>query len=219
MKTRYFSFSLIISFFLIANMASAQCSFKKSDCEFDDAEFEDIFSDFDYRSQSAYARMSPGDIQVVRFVIYRGKDYRVFTCQDYDLGDVQMQIIKPERKTERYYDKETGIVKTEEPVYKLDEEGNEVYDEETWEPIQIGTKTSYDTTWQTRRYVDEIVVFDSHNNEKGSKIWKKNNVQKTSTLRAKITVPDGDPEYIGCVSVLIGYRHTNYNRFTRGTTR
>ncbi|MBI4646223.1 MAG: hypothetical protein HY738_06405 [Bacteroidia bacterium] len=232
MKTKYFvRLSLILVFILslIYNIQSQPCKFKKSDCEMDElGEDVDIFGEYDYRSQSAYAQMSPGDKQEVRFVVYRGKDYQVFTCQDMDLGDVQFQIIKPQKRTERVI---KDIKVTEETKYKTDEEGNILYkkdefsndaiDEKTGLPIPeqvLGTVKKYDTIWETKQYTEETVWFDSNSNKEGTKIWKYDNVQQTTTLRARIIVPDGDPEYIGCVSILIGFRHTNYNKFVRGTT-
>lgn len=193
--------------------SAQQCKFRKSDCELETETGEDIFADYDYRSQSAYAQLSPGDKQEIRFVVYRDKDYQVFTCQDFELGDVQFQIIKPVTRTERVIDR---IDIKEEDVPELDEYGEQKYDE-NYNPIFKGKRKLYDTIWKTNRFVEEVVWFDSHNNDKGTKIWKFQ-CDKTTTLRARIIVPDGDPEYLGCVSVLIGFRQSAYKKFTRGST-
>lgn len=206
--------------------AQKPCKFKKGDCDFSDDEAVDIFGgEFDYRSQSAYAQLSPGDVQEVRFVVYRGKDYRIFTCQDYELGELHLQIIKPERRTETVIEK---INVSEEQLIKLDEDGNEVWDDVTGEPIMEMRKV-YDTIWKTNNWVEEIVWFDSKNNKEDTKIFKLNDVKKTTSLRARVSVPELGAEgsapdadipgdYVGCASVLIGFRHHNYNTFVRGAT-
>ncbi|MBU0765496.1 MAG: hypothetical protein KJ607_11740, partial [Bacteroidetes bacterium] len=188
MKANYLGIIIaVITFLLFASDAFSQpCKFRKSDCELEDSE-EDIFGDYDYRSQSAYAQMSPGDVQEVRFVVYRGKDYQVFTCQDYDLGDVQFQIVKPENRRERIIkkvnEKEEKVYKTDEygsVIYKYNEWGDMEYDEEG-NPIPeqvLGTKKIYDTIWEVKEYTEEVVWFDSHNNKDGTKRWKLQNVQK-----------------------------------------
>ncbi len=43
---------------------------------------DDYMEDFDYRSQSSYAKLAPGDTASVNVVLYGGQKYRMFVCSD-----------------------------------------------------------------------------------------------------------------------------------------
>ena len=56
---------------------------------------DDYMEDYDYRSQSSYAKLTPGDTASVNVVLYGGQKYRMFVCNDAKLGNVSWKIVQP----------------------------------------------------------------------------------------------------------------------------
>jgi hypothetical protein len=118
-KIAVFIFSLMLVFFY-SNLFS-QCD-HKTICKED-------FGDFDYSSQSSYAKLSPGDTATVKIVVYSGKAYRIIVCGEKSLGDFKYKIVTPVRKGKRSFTvKERNIneqlLKPDANGYVYDNSGN-----------------------------------------------------------------------------------------------
>ncbi len=163
---------------------------------------------FDYRGQSTYAELYPGDTIRTKTVIYSGQIYDIFICGDPALGTVEFKIIKQHKKSRNVIEE---ISETEEILYKEDEYGEYEYDE-YGDYIEIGRETIYDTIWKRERYIEEEILFNNLNNKEGTNRWKKN-VTKTQTLIVEVIVPDNASE--GCADLLIGHKSRQKSSFKR----
>ena len=94
--------------------SGAQCE-KKDFCS------DDWRDDYDFRSQSSFAKLSPGDTSSVSVVLYGNQKYRIFVCADEKLGGVTWKIVNPERKTKRTIQ---SIKKDTLVIYKTNENGD-----------------------------------------------------------------------------------------------
>ena len=189
----------ITVFFLICGITSQSYAQRCSERICD----KDKLEDYDYRSQTSFAYLIPGDTARLNIVVYNGQTYKIFTCSESDLGEVHYNIIRPIRKVKRKIKDINTEVQIE---YKTDEYGEEVYDE-NWEPIEIGRTTVYDTIWETIRFTEDKVVFDNQNNEQGNNYWKYI-CKNTRRMVIEVIVPEGDPDMQGCVVIMVGRKTT-----------
>jgi len=189
---------------LLINLSSnyAQRCGKKLLCDME------LDKSYDYRSQSTYAELYPGDTIRTKTVVYSGQEYDVFLCGNPVLGAMEYSIIKQHRKTRKVIDK---IEAHEEIKYQLDEYGDYVYDD-YGDYIEIGRETVNDTTWVTEKYIDENIIFNSLNNDSGSTRWKYL-ANKTESLVIEVVVPDNASS--GCADLFIGHRSKSKSSFKR----
>lgn len=178
---------------------------------------EEQYGDYDYRSQSSYAVLAPGDTARASIVVYSKQDTRILICSDPALGDVNYKIFDPKRVTKRSI-KEVNKTETEVPVYAKDASGNllqekdewgdPMYDYDTGEPVykieRYESIVEYDTIWQTERVIKEEIVFDSAKSDKN--YWEELGTKKTKRLIIEVVVPQSDQSYEGCVNVEVGHK-------------
>jgi hypothetical protein len=156
---------------------------------------------YDYRGQSSYSLLSPGDTINLKIVVYSGQDYRIFAACDPALGQVELKIIKQIKKRKKIIKE---ITSEEVPIYKKDEYGELILDD--WgDYIEEGFETLYDTIWGTKKYVVTKPLYSSINS---SEPFCDQSVKKTQVLILKVIVPEGDGDIAGCSSILIGHRAT-----------
>ena len=161
--------------------------------------------DFDYKSQSAFTHMYPGDTLPVKTVLYGNKEYHITVCAEYP--EMEWWIVTPYRKTER---KIVEVKKDTAYTYKMDEYDEYLVDDETGEYIVEDMDVTVDTVWSSKRVVAEKVIFrkgDSKND------WQKR-LKKTQRAFIYVSLPmDADPDG-ACVAVLIGraaVKKTSFN--------
>jgi len=175
----------------------------------------DVFGNYDYRGQSSFAVLSPGDTARASIVVYSKQDARILVCNDPKLGDVEFKIFEPTRVTKRTI-KAINKSESEEPIYKLDANGDRVIQvNEYGEPIYNDLEPLYeieryerivqvDTVWATERVVKEQLLF--HNKASGKNFWEELNVPKTKRLIIEVSVPKNATKVEGCVNIEVGYR-------------
>jgi len=192
MKKGLITFATALFSITLFFQANAQCE-SENFCEdnFDN-------DDYDYRSQSSYAELMPGDSTKVSVVLYGNQKYRLFVCSDPELGDVTWKIVRPEMKTKRTI---KSIKRDTLKVYKANETGDYVTDD-NGNLIIIDKKVNIDTTWNTERIsVDKI----AYNNKKNTdKPYLELVPKKSERYIVRITVPGNDPNLYGCVNVYVG---------------
>ena len=201
-------FISVIGFSLIS---SGQRCDKKDLCNDED------YGDFDFRSQTHFAKLSPGDTATINIVAYSGNDLRILVCGDPDLGDITYQVIESKRDPVREVKHFIRVDKN--PVYepnngddmdqrvKMDSNGDTVF---TIEKVPDSTVTS-------RFNVYDKVLFDNKKQTKDKPYYEEKNIQKTKRLKVKVQVPKGEEDdYIGCVNVLVGRKAAKTNKFYRG---
>jgi hypothetical protein len=172
---------------------NAQCE-KKMFCE-DDFDYE---ADYDFRSQSSFAKLAPGDTSSVSVVLYGGQKYRMFVCADPELGEVKWKIVNPERKTKRTIQ---GIKKDTLVIYKTNESGDFITDD-LGNLVVKEKKINIDTTWVTERIAYDKVVYDNKKNT--DKPYLDVIPKKSERFIIRVAVPNGDVNNQGCVNVYVG---------------
>jgi hypothetical protein len=172
---------------------NAQCE-KKFFCE-DDYDYE---GDYDYRSQSSFAKLSPGDTSSVSVVLYGGQKYRLFVCADPDLGGVLWKIVNPERKNKRSIQ---AIKKDTLVINKVDADGNFITDSQG-NLVVKEKKVTIDTIWKTERIAYDKVIYDNKKNT--DKPYLEVIPKKSERYIIRVAVPGGDPNLAGCVNVYVG---------------
>lgn len=192
-------FTLIFS--INYSNTSAQCERKKY-CD-------DYMGDYDYRSQSSYAKLSPGDTSSVNIVLYGNQKYRIFVCNDPKLASVNWKVVIPERKTKRTIDK---IKKDTILTYETNEYGDYKTDK-NGDLIIKSRQIVVDTTWITERISVDKVLFDSKQQNKQS--FFEVNPQKSARYIVRVTIPSGDPNYAGCVNVYVGRKEIGSKGFVK----
>lgn len=200
-----FSYSSYAQYQKVVIGKEARCA-KKNFCKQKD------MGDYDYRSQTHSALLSPGDTARLKIVVYSKQKYRLLVCGDDDLVGIHFNLYDLFRKTKRTYKtNKTG----EKDVYQLDKNGDEVLDDDG-EPIFLKTEPVYDTTWTTKSFYEKKLIFDSEDNEAGKPYWEKS-IDKTKRLLVEVIVPEGgDPEEVeGCVSMMIGRKSGTFREFSK----
>lgn len=184
-----------------SNSLSGQCERKKYCIEY--------MEDFDYRSQSAFAKLSPGDTSSVNIVLYGKQKYRIFVCADPDLGEVSYKIVRPERKTKRTIKE---IKKDTTLIYETDEYGDYKTDE-YGELIIKGREVSIDTIWNTERITVDKVIFDSKQQNKDP--YFEFTPTKSGRYIIRIAVPAADSYDEGCVNAYVGRKSPGSKKFIK----
>ncbi|NOZ46626.1 MAG: hypothetical protein GXO79_07560 [Chlorobi bacterium] len=192
---------LFILFIYTGNTYAQRCG-KKKLCNIE------LNDRYDYRGQSTYAELYPGDTIRTKIVVYGAQLYDIFACGDPALGAVEFNVIKQTRKYRKVIE---DIQEHEQINYKLDEYGDYVYDE-YGDYIETGRETVSDTTWKKERYIEEKILFNSLNNKENSNRWTKA-AKKTETLVIEVIVPDNASE--GCLDLFIGHRSKQQGSFKR----
>jgi len=194
-------FSVILIIFTSSYKAKAQRCDKKKYCR-------DYYDNFDYRIQSVYAHLLPGDTSVVKTVLYSNKAYRIFACMSEEYGNIHFKIVEPYRVTEKRIKK---IVYDTTITYKTDEYGDIMIDDEGNEIIE-STEINKDTIWDIRRVQKEKLIFDS---EKSDKPYWEVRVKKTKRVFIYVYVPETvDPDG-DCLAVYIGRKNIYRTKFSR----
>ncbi len=197
-----------ITIYIIATIFSlnvskifAQCERKKY-CD-------DYMEDYDYRSQSSFAKLSPGDTSSVNVVLYGNQKYRIFVCNDPKLGGVNWKVVIPERKTKRTIDK---IKKDTLLTYETNEYGDYKTDK-NGNLIIKSRHVVVDTTWITERISVDKVLFD--NKQQNKQPYFEITPQKSARYIIRVSVPSGDPNYSGCVNVYVGRKEIGSKGFVK----
>lgn len=201
-------FISMIGFSLVS---SGQRCDKKDLCNDED------YGDYDFKSQTHFAKLSPGDTATINIVAYSGNDMRILICVDPDLGDVKYQVVESKRDPVRE-------VKYKQRTEKNPQFGPE--DQDGNRPIKLDKNG--DTLFTIENFTDTIVttrfnvydktLFDNSKQTKEKPYYEEKNITKTKRLKIKIQIPKGteDDDYIGCVNVLVGRKGTKSNKFYRG---
>jgi hypothetical protein len=196
------AFAVTIAGVLSFSSSSAQCE-KRDLCS------DDWQEDYDFRSQSSFAKLSPGDTSSVSLVLYSNQKYRMFVCSDEELGGVMWKIVNPERKTKRSIQ---SIKKDTVVIYKTNEYGDFITDENGNTIVKSKT-VMIDTLWATERITVDKVMYDSKKNS--DKPYLDVIPKKTERYIIKITVPGADPNMSGCVNVYVGRIPVSSKSFNR----
>lgn len=194
---------IILFLFMIVNISNvfAQCERKKY-CD-------DYMEDYDYRSQSSYAKLAPGDTSSVNIVLYGNQKYRIFVCNDPKLGSVTWKVVQPERKTKRTIDK---IKKDTIVTYEMNEYGDYKTDK-NGNLIIKSRQIVVDTTWITERISVDKVLYDSKQQNKQP--YFEVTPTKSARYIVRVQIPSGDPNYSGCVNVYVGRKEVGGKNFVK----
>jgi len=201
MKKIVITLAVIFCNLLVFIQTNAQCE-KKKFCK-------ENLGDYDYRSQSSFAELSPDDTSSVNFVLYGNQRYRIFVCSDPELGDVSWKVVRPERVTKRSI---ASIKKDTAIVYKVDENGDYITDE-SGNLVVKSKKVNTDTLWNTQRVAVDKVMFDNKKNS--DKMFFEVTPKKTERYIVRVSIPDGDPNFAGCSNVYIGKLPIESKKFSK----
>lgn len=187
----------ILALFFTTHIANAQrCDKYNKYCDAD-------LYDYDYSAQSAFAHLYPGDTIPVKTVLYGNKEYHITVCSEYE--NIPWRIVEPSRKTVKTI---IEIRRDTSRVYKMDEYGDYIVDNETGDYIVESTQVTVDTLWNTTRVADEIPIFDN----KKAVDWQKK-LTKTQRVFIYVTLPmDADPKG-ACVAVFVGRNQLTKSQF------
>jgi len=169
----------------------------------------DYYGDYDFRMQSVFSTLLPGDTSVVKTVVYAGKAYRIFVAIDEEYPPVHWKITTPYRVTVK---KIKAIKHDTVYEYKRDEDGEIIYDENNdYKPIVTGMTVDTDTLFESKRVQKEKLVFDSEKNNSDNPYWGKI-IRKTHRLFVYVYMPtDVYPEG-DCANVYIGRKFLNASK-------
>ncbi len=211
MKTKIFKAILLITVLAINILPvfSQGCG-KTAFCSKED------YADYDYRSQSSYAILAPGDTARASIVVYAKQDTRILVCFDPKLGAVAYRVLETIRESKRTI-KDIKKTESETPVYKLDADGNPVQKknengepmfDENYNPIyeldRMNKEVKIDTIWQVEKTQREKVLYDNKSN--GKKYWEDLNVAKTRRVIIEVVIPRAAKRVEGCVNIEVGHR-------------
>lgn len=201
MKKIVITLAITFLHLLVFIQVNAQCE-KKDFCE-------DNLDDYDYRSQSSFAKLSPGDTSSVSIVLYGNQRYRIFVCSDPKLGDVLWKVVRPERITKRTI---ASIKKDTAVVYKVNENGDFITDD-LGNLVVKSKQVNIDTLWNTQRVAVDKVTYDNKKNT--DKMYFEVAPKKSERYIVRVTVPGGDPNIAGCVNVYIGRLPIDSKNFSK----
>ncbi len=169
----------------------------------------EYYEDYDFRMQSVFSTLLPGDTTVVKTVVYAGKAYRIFAEIDPEYPPVHWKITAPYRVSVK---KVKAINNDTTYQYKLDEEGNVIYDEDNnYEPIVTGMSISHDTIYETLRIEKEKLVFDSEKSNVENPYWEKI-IKKTCRLYIYVYMPTDIYPEGDCANIYIGRKFLNASK-------
>lgn len=217
MKTKMIKSVIILGLLVIASSTYSQsCAWKKCNKE--------LYGDsYDYRGQSTYGSLAPGDTMKVRVVLYASNVIRIFVCGEKQLGTIRYRIIKTSNEYKKVVDRiQTNTV--EEPVYKLDDEGQPIpvlneweeqeideFGEPKFEVLEYKEVTKADTIWKIEKKLKEFVLFNSTS---GIPFFE-SKIERSTSVTIEIIVPPSTSTTEGCVAVMVGrkFRNTDYKSF------
>lgn len=198
MKTIKLSFlALILGFFCIQEVNAQKCDRLDYDlCQEDPGEFE-------YESQSKVATLASGDTITIKLAVYSQQLYRFMVCyepEDFGGAEVEFQVFHKQRKYKQIIE-DVKVSVNEITSNKVDAYGNPVLDE--WgDAISITEKvTSRDTIKKTVAYYDTKTYYNS---KSADKPYLDKEFPKSQSLIIQIVVKGGDPDKVGCVSIMVG---------------
>ena len=169
----------------------------------------DYYGDYDFRMQSVFSTLLPGDTTVVKTVVYAGKAYRIFAAIDEEYPPVHWKITAPYRVTVK---KIKEIRRDTVYEYKRDEYGEIIYDENNdYQPVVTGMTVDTDTIYETKRVQKEKLVFDSEQNNSDKPYWEKI-IRKTRRLFVYVYMPTDIYPEGDCANVYIGRKFLNASK-------
>ncbi len=169
----------------------------------------EYYEDYDFRMQSVFSTLLPGDTSVVKTVVYEGKAYRIFAAIDQEYPSVHWKITEPYRVTIK---KIKAINHDTIYEYKLDENGEIFYDENNdYKPIVTGMSIKVDTIFESLRIQKEKLVFDSEKNNTDKPYWEKI-IRKTRRLFIYVYMPTDIYPEGDCANVYIGRKFLNASK-------
>ena len=173
---------------------------------------QDLGKEFDYRGQSTYTKLSPGDTCKVQAILYSGNKIRIMTCSDPRFGLIQLKVFKTVREYKRIVEK-IEKKESQEPIYKYDKKGKQIPLLDGWgkplrdnmgdiqfEVASYKRIISTDTIWRIERISKEEILFDSR---KGSRIYT-TTIAKTEPIMIEIVVPRTTDEKLKKAKVSVG---------------
>ncbi|MBK8808221.1 MAG: hypothetical protein IPO21_16985 [Bacteroidales bacterium] len=215
-KLSIFLFS-IISFSSVAQVCSSKNICKTAD----------LGSGFDYRSQSNYGSLTPGDTSRLKVVLYSKNLVRIFCCSDPILGKVDYRILKAVREYKRVVEK-INKIEIEDPVYEKNAKGEYIVEYNEWgeakvdeygspvyKVLKYNTITKSDTIWKTERFIREEEIFNSKTSDKK---YFEETVQTTKSVVIELVVPPANLKPEGCVAIMVGrkFLSEDYKQFSTG---
>ncbi len=176
--------SLIIVFVFTSVIANAQCDRNKY-CK------KELYGDYNYKGQSNYAVLSPGDTSIISVILYSNQDYRIIVCSEPQVGVINYKVYETRKIKTR------SINRVERSEYNG--EGNEA---------------SYDTVYITNVEIKKELLFDNLKAVK-SNYYDISVKGKARRVDVEVVVPKDNGGAKGCVSVLIGVKTTQSTQFKR----
>lgn len=169
----------------------------------------EFYEDYDFRMQSVYITLLPGDTSVVKTVVYAGKAYRIFAEIDPEYPPVHWKIVEPYRVSVK---KIKAINNDTIYEYKKDEYGDIIYDEDNnYEPIVSGMSVNHDTIFEILREQKEKLIFDSEKSSSENPYWEKI-IKKTHRLFVYVYMPTDIYPEGDCANVYIGRKFLNASK-------
>lgn len=172
---------------------------------------------FDFRGQSSFMMLSPGDTARIKIILYSNNDVRIALCSEAVQQGAELRIIRAIREYSRSIDR-IEIRTEEEPVYKLNRSGQKViliendkpklgiYGEKLYVIDRYQKIERTDTIWKTARNIREETLYDSH--KPGSKPFFESSINKTVSVIIEVTMPENmkpNATIAGeCVGVVVG---------------
>ena len=173
--------------------------------------------EFDYRGQSSFASLSPGDSAKVNIVLYPNQSYRILVGADPKLGSISYRIIKVNRKLEKTLEGVT--IKSQSSTNTGALESSSSNSAESYDNFQVDISSSqtkqepvYDTVWGHRALITKDVVFD---NSDGSKKYFEDSPAKAARYIIELLIPEGNKDTKGCINILVGHKPNASKRFKK----
>jgi len=198
MNKRSLTLFFALGIFLLATSTYSQNCSKTRFCT------QESYGDFDYKSQTRSAMLSPGDTVRTNVVVYDDQTTRILVCGDSKLGNIKFKIFETKNENKKYV-KRIDVKEEEVEEVMKDEKGNPKKD--AFGDVMKDYKkiTRNDTIWGIKANSREVEVYDSQNNPTGKNYW-----QKKETMAKRLVVeailPEGDDDVVGCVSVYVGFK-------------
>lgn len=169
----------------------------------------EYYEDYDFRMQSIFSTLLPGDTTIVKTVVYAKKAYRIFAEIDEEYPPVHWKITAPYRVTVK---KIKEIVRDTVYEYKRDGYGEIIYDENNdYEPIVTGMTVDVDTVYSVLRIQKEKLVFDSEKSNVENPYWEKV-IRKTRRLFIYVYMPTDIYPEGDCANVYVGRKFLNASK-------
>lgn len=211
---------ILLLFAIVTSFGYTQTCGNKKYCE------KDLMGEgFDYRGQSTYGKLIPGDTSRVKIVLYSKNIAHILVCGEDGMPGVQFRILKSIREYNRVVDR---IEKTviEEPIYRTYDDGGYVQKYDDWgepevdeygDPVfeiaEYKEITKSDTVWRTERIIKEEEIYNS---EKADLPYFEEAVKKTKSVIIEVVVAGAEDKKEGCIAILVGRKFfsSSYNSFS-----